>query len=640
MELDSDSVYYDKSVKYFPLEPESVQFEPEKELEIEISAILINSDPEECNNNLSLFLKLIVDHFCNKNEKSDSETSINYHGLSIYGIKLLSLNLFTRNYKFCICKLLAFLEKFEELVKYDSGIEGDCGKILTKFENKCFQEFLCIITLLILKMVNGSDVLSTMPGIDQAKFQSLVNREELFNIFQTYNFIAILARFIEAHITLSNQQESLFILLKLCGDIVFEYLYHIELLSDREFEAITNSTNLIETLIHHLVNNDFNNYDIFGDFESEDKFIAYEEFKLLLLINEQYLMKSYSCHNIQNKVFFGLIEDDGPNNRTITGFINLLVFHLNREKSHIIKILILKFFYLIFTTSYTTKLMYLNDLKILVDIFIRELNNIDCTSTVSSENRILMITYLRVIYPMLMFSELSEVVGGYKSAELLLLFRTLVINLSKQSKPKSASIKDEQDELICNLAMRCASVPWLKNCNKKKPALERTSSASSLTSDCDLSESQRVTKLSSSLNKVTSLRVASRSDYHRTVISHNSQLHGSPFTLTNLSTEDITDRERTSNEDETNLLDLPNEYLHRKPLPSLPIFKRNNSSSSSVNSVSQLVLKGMKKKAPPPPRHRCANIKHTELQQDGDIESLPPPPPPPRNRRYKKMANV
>lgn len=82
-----------------------------------------------------------------------------------------------------------------------------------------------------------------------------------------------------------------FVLLKFGCDIVFEYLFHKELLSDNEFTSLTTQTNLIPTLIKYLLSNEnFNNYDIDGDdFEDEDKLIAYEEFKLLLLINEQYL---------------------------------------------------------------------------------------------------------------------------------------------------------------------------------------------------------------------------------------------------------------------------------------------------------------------------------------------------------------
>ena len=38
----------------------------------------------------------------------------------------------------------------------------------------------------------------------------------------------------------------------------------------------------------------------------------------------------------------GNITNGNLNN--ITGFINLLIYHLNREESHIIKILILKFY--------------------------------------------------------------------------------------------------------------------------------------------------------------------------------------------------------------------------------------------------------------------------------------------------------
>ena len=62
---------------------------------------------------------------------------------------------------------------------------------------------------------------------------------------------------------------------------------------------------------------------------------------------------------------------------------------------------------------------------------------------------------------------------------------------------------------------------------------------------------------------------------------------------------------------DSNILDLPDEYLNSKPLPKIPLptkAKRtliystsNNSSTSSINSSTSLKQKALKKKAPPPP---------------------------------------
>lgn len=61
------------------------------------------------------------------------------------------------------------------------------------------------------------------------------------------------------------------------------------MLNNEELNELTKH-DLIPTLIKYLLNNDdFHNYDLDGDeFEDESRLIAYEELKLLLLINEQF----------------------------------------------------------------------------------------------------------------------------------------------------------------------------------------------------------------------------------------------------------------------------------------------------------------------------------------------------------------
>ena len=58
-----------------------------------------------------------------------------------------------------------------------------------------------------------------------------------------------------------------------------------------------------------------------------------------------------------------------------------LIFILNRTSSRAdddlcVQLLILKLLYLLFTTKETTFYFYTNDLKVLVDIFIRELSDL------------------------------------------------------------------------------------------------------------------------------------------------------------------------------------------------------------------------------------------------------------------------
>lgn len=630
-----------------------------EELDSELYPLLINSDSEAANENLCTYFKLIVENLYSKDEGPEGS---NYHLISLYALKLLSLNLFTKNYEFCIGKILSLLDVFTDmLVSPEYGISDALAD-----ENSNLKEFLFINLLLLLKLKNSADDSITKENQDQIEAIEAIDTTHLFETFVKLDFITIISNFIAAYITNSQLTQSSFVLLKFSCDIIFEYLFHVELLTDGQFRSLTTRTTLIQTLIKDLLaNENFNNYDIDGDdFADIDKLIAYEEFKLLLLINEQYLMKSYSCPDIQNKVFEGLINGFDPDTsfaNGIPGFINLLVYHINREESHIIKILILKFLYLVFTSSFTTKLPYVNDLKILVDIFIRELNNMEYNNEINNEHRILIITFLKVMYPLLMFSQLSELTEGYKVQEIIEMLRNLILNADGGSSLSGG------DNVIVSLATKCLSISWLK---KKNPKLQRLegrngsndalsssySSSTSLASKLSLSKFQQENgsndSLAASFTRIASMRASSRSDYHKHTTVHNlgkmSTLGSNESTLVQNNNHNIFLAQDFNNlsiakdkqckpQAGTNLLDLPKEYLKTKPLPPRGQFYIDldaNSSSSSVSS-STLAQKAKRKRAPlPPPLQSISSdssIKTTG--SNGSRSSNPPPPPPPRRRR-------
>lgn len=588
-----------------------------------ISTMLVNSDSQGCNESLSIYIKYIIDTIYGDASGKELHHRT-YHNISIYALKLLNLNLFVKNYHFCIGKILAFLSTFTALT--DAAMESD-GTVIdekVRYEGECLKEFLCIVVLLLLKIKNNND------DYNESESLQIIDTEQLYKTLEHFEFITVISKFIATHVVATDTKDCSFVLLKFGCDIAFEYLFHKELLSDNEFTSLTTETSLIPTLIKYLLSNEnFNAYDIDGDdFEDEDKLIAYEEFKLLLLVNEQYLMKSYSCDDVQNKVFDMLMNDDkGPNNSNITGFINLLIYHLNREESHIIKILILKFLYLVFTSSYTTKLVYLNDLKILVDIFIREINDLDYSA--DNEHKMLMITYLKVLYPLLMFSQLNED-SGYKKGELIDLLGNLILN-STSSKEK------KDDEVVPSLAGRCMAVPWLKE-KKKRPS---NSSSSSLTSSEALFEGDLNTSsdsIAASFTRVASVRASSRSDFYKHTTTHNAELVEKHNIFkennNNLFLGTLQQSLPSIEEKKSNILDLPTEYLKAKPLPRIPalkndFYKNDSGSSTSVNSASLLVRKALKKKAPPPPPHYISeHPEHQEHQEHQDHKHKSPPPPP------------
>lgn len=577
-----------------------------------IRALLINSDEAECNENISTYFKHVVETTAGP----DCGDRRNYHQLSVFALRLLTLNLFIRNYSLCLGKILSLLTVLTELDEP------------TNTEVTCIKEFACVCLLLLLKMKNESHE-------SPAKEDPLlaVDIDSLFTVLRKLNMITILSRLITSHIQGLEESDSSssYILMKFACDIVFEYLFYWELLSDDEFFAFTVESSIIPVLIRHLLShNNFSESEEDAEQLEESSLFAYEELKLLLIINEQYLMKSYYTDTIINQVFNGLLLHGDSRSDTelrITNFINLLVYHINREESSIVKILILKFLYLVFTTSYTTKLVYLNDLKILVDIFIRELNNLDYCDDIGHENRVLIITYLKVLNPLLKFSQINE--EGYKNDELIELMRNLISNATAGSVVDDLP-RNQQVQSIAKLATQCLAIPWLKpkRTGTKLVRSESTSSLSLLVDDLSLEADE------TPFVRIASVRTSTHGDYHKNTTSHNStpathaqfiENNGNVFLSTannTLASEEDLDYSKT-----LNLLDLPQEILSKQEKctrttsqPSdLRLMVSRNSSSASIASESLVNMKARKKKAPPPPGHATG--------------TPPPPPPPPRRRR-------
>lgn len=579
-----------------------------------MATVLVISDPNEVNENFSIFIKQILD-----NVYEDDQT---YQTISNYSLKLLTSNMFIKNYQFCIGKILTLLDAFS------NPCESSDERVI--YQSECLKEFLCITLLLLLKLKNSKNELE------------LIDKDLLYDSLIKFKFVPTMGKFISTHIV-SNRS---FVLLKFSCDIFFEFLYYREVFDDDDFDDLVNSK-LVSTIISHLLTAKINHsYDVDGDtYEDEDKLVAYEQFKLLLLINEQFLMKSYTS-KIPNRVFEVLMLDDNGlsnNNRMVT-FINLLIYHLNREESQIIKILILKFLNSIFTNKETNNLVYLNDLKILVDIFIRELNDLDYD--VDNDTRILVIDYLRVMYPLLSNTQLAQSMD-YKSDQILEVLRSLV--LASQNSDANDNIK-QQENVIVKLATRCMGITWLKPKRdfRPSPPLVETST--------DLSD---ISDIGAAFTRIASVRTSNRADYHRHTTIHNNKpetiaesraANNHNLFLDNFETLKIKSQtlntkwgdlnDGVKSPTDCNILDLPSEYMNSKPLPNLPVpekrrgqmYAQENSSASSINSVSLLVKKALKKKAPPPPPPSSRG--ETPIYSSSNLNgNTPPPPPPPRRRR-------
>lgn len=122
-----------------------------------------------------------------------------------------------------------------------------------------------------------------------------------------------------------------------------------------------------------------------------------------------------------------------------------IVFLLNRSPDNNLQLMVLKLLYLIFTTPATYEYLYLNDLKVIVDVFIRELYNLP----VEEEN--LIHTYLRVLHPLLLHTELRN--EKYKREEIVGLLEGM-----SDDADRSCVIIGETTQ---RLAYRCLFVDWL-----------------------------------------------------------------------------------------------------------------------------------------------------------------------------------
>lgn len=133
----------------------------------------------------------------------------------------------------------------------------------------------------------------------------------------------------------------------------------------------------------------------------------------------------------------------GPSFRTFGENIILL---LNRETETSQQLLILKLLYLLFTTAATYEYFYLNDLRVLLDVIIRNLLDLP------SEANILRHTYLRVLAPLLSHTQLSHP-PHYKRDQILSLIEILRGTGNGHFMPPEPT--------TLRLLERVAKTPWL-----------------------------------------------------------------------------------------------------------------------------------------------------------------------------------
>lgn len=127
-----------------------------------------------------------------------------------------------------------------------------------------------------------------------------------------------------------------------------------------------------------------------------------------------------------------------------------LILLLNRETDTSLQLLILKLLYLLFTTPATFEYFYTNDLRVLLDVIIRNLLDLP------SEHDSLRHTYLRVLYPLLAHTQLNQP-PYHKRDEIIDVLNILSNSRNAHWEPA--------DDTTLRLVGRVAKVPWLAQNN-------------------------------------------------------------------------------------------------------------------------------------------------------------------------------
>ncbi|KII91657.1 hypothetical protein PLICRDRAFT_136034 [Plicaturopsis crispa FD-325 SS-3] len=187
----------------------------------------------------------------------------------------------------------------------------------------------------------------------------------------------------------------------------------------------------------------------------QDESFNYSVIKLIVALNEQFMVASLSGGSStplpdatatpvegKNRVLNVLMRRLGSSKT----FGENMIFMLNRAdrtpEDLCMQLLVLKILYLLFTTKGAAEYFYTNDLCVLVDVFLRELVDLD------EDSESLRHTYLRVLHPLLTKTQLRDV--PYKRAQIVRSLESLVEN---------AEIR-EVNPATRRLVERCLSGDW------------------------------------------------------------------------------------------------------------------------------------------------------------------------------------
>ncbi|KAI5859891.1 hypothetical protein GGS23DRAFT_582855 [Durotheca rogersii] len=307
----------------------------------------------------------------------------------------------------------------------------------------------------------------------------------------------------------------------------------------------------------------------------------YPVIRVLLVLNEQYMVASTAAVKeptppaapLTNRVV-KCLSLYGAHYRTFGENIILL---LNRETETSLQLLILKLLYLLFTTNATYEYFYTNDLRVLLDVIIRNLLDLP------NELIALRHTYLRVLYPLLAHTQLNQP-PHYKKDEI----RRLIKALAGSGNTHFAPV----DETTLRLVDRVSKVKWLSEEGLSSGDIARKHLGISLSS-ADAASSVSVVDVAAVMEKpgiqTRSRRIEAKGD---------------------LDTDNGVSRAEPCDEIPGGTTEAPKPGRPKKPLPEVPRHRHGVPYSGTTHdSGANSINKRLPPKAPPP--RRRGRLKHT-----------------------------
>lgn len=212
----------------------------------------------------------------------------------------------------------------------------------------------------------------------------------------------------------------------------------------------------------------------------EDEAFNYLLIKLIVALNEQFMVTAISAAASQTRSASS--APSGKNTVIVVlksrlhvtkTFGENVIFMLNRasnhsSEDHCMQLLVLKLLYLLFTMKETAHYFYTNDLKVLVDVFIRELSDLP------EDNESLRHTYLRVFHPLLTNTQLATT--PYKRPQIRRLLRSMT---------KESLYRGEVSSTTRRLVQRCLEAEWCQELDRLDPDFKPVAAPTKTSSNGD-----------------------------------------------------------------------------------------------------------------------------------------------------------